>query len=122
MDPLRPFADLVRSLWGNRSTPTPRTDSTAPSRASSEQQSRAAIDPTDELRTRLRARLTQAGLSDPGRAREVFVEVVLTWELGDRALTDPTFATVVKAVADRINQRPQLSGRLQELLVTLTQA
>jgi len=121
VDPLRPFTDLVRSLWGNRTAPTPRTESTGQARRLDEQSSGRVAGPTEDLRARLRTRLSQAGLADAGRARETFVEVVLAWELGDRVQGDPAFAGIVKTVADRIAERPQLSGRLHELLVSLVQ-
>jgi hypothetical protein len=119
VDPLRPFTDLVRSLWGSRSGPAPRTEATGQTRRLEEQQPAAVAAATDELRTRLRARLSQDGLADAGRARELFVEVVLGWELGDRVQGDPAFAGMVKTVASRIAERPQLCDRLQQLLVTL---
>jgi hypothetical protein len=122
VDPLRPFADLVRSLWGSRTGPTPRTESTGQVRRLDQQQPTAVAGPTDDLRTRLRARLSQAGLADAGRARETFVEVVLAWELGDRVQGDPAFADIVKTVANRIAERPQLCGRLHELLISLVQS
>ena len=121
MDPLRPFADLVRSLWSGRTTPTPRAESTGQARRLDEQQPNPVAEPTDDLRTRLRARLSQTGLADAARARETFVEVVLAWELGDRVQGDPAFAGIVKTVANRIAERPQLCGRLHELLVSLVQ-
>ena len=122
MDPLRPFADLVRSLWGSRSDPTLRTESTGQARRLDEQQPTGIPEPTEDLHTHLRARLSQVGLADAGRARETLVEVVLAWELGERVQGDPGFADIVKTVANRIGERPQLCGRLHELLVNVVQS
>jgi len=119
MDPLRPFTDLVRSLWSARGGSTARTESSGKAQALTERPSPTAAETPDDLRTRLRTRLAQIGLTDVARAREAFVEVVLTWELGDRVPGDPAFAGVIKAVSERIAERPQLSDRLHALLTTL---
>jgi hypothetical protein len=119
MDPLRPFADLVRSLWSARGGVTAKAESSGKTQALEERESVAAAATPDDLRTRLRTRLIQIGLTDVVRAREAFVEVVLTWELGDRVSGDPAFTGVIKAVSDRIAERPQLSERLHALLTTL---
>ncbi len=122
MDPLRPFADLVRSLWSTRGSSTARTESSGKAHALTERRS-AEVGETPEtsedLRTRLRSRLAESGLTDVARAREAFVEVVLTWELGDHIPSDPAFAGVIKAVSERIARRPQLSDRLHSLLTAL---
>jgi hypothetical protein len=119
VDPLRPFAELVRSLYRARSGATARTSPGAQPQGN--QSESVAIDAIDALHTRLRARLSEAGLTDADRARKVFVEVVLAWELGDQIPGDPAFAEVVKAVTNRIADRPRLSGRLHTLLTTLVQ-
>jgi hypothetical protein len=122
VDPLRPFTDLVRSLWGNRTALTPRTESTGQARRLDEQPPPGTVvGATEDLRTRLRARLSQTGLADAGRAREIFVEVVLAWELGERVQGDPAFAGIVKMVAERIAERAELRGRLQGVLVSLVE-
>jgi hypothetical protein len=119
MDPLKPFTDLVRTLWSTRGGSTGRTESSGKAQALTEGQSAEASATPDDLRTRLRSRLAQSGLADVARAREAFVEVVLTWELGDRVSSDPAFSGVIKAVSDRIAQRPQLSDQLHILLTAL---
>jgi hypothetical protein len=59
------------------------------------------------------------GLSDPRRAREVFVETVLCVELGESLVQDPAFTDMVKRVADHIGTDEQLGNQLHALLRNL---
>jgi hypothetical protein len=119
MDPLRPFADFVRSL-SRRTTPA-RAAETAQGRAVSPEQlgADASALATEGLDAKLRAQLGRTGVADRVRAREAFVEVVLAFELGDQLCENPGFAELVKGVSSRIDAHPQLSERLHELLVDL---
>ena len=124
MDPLRPFAGLIRTLWKSGTAATTQRD--APSAASAtnpEQTQNAAAEALEEatLRGQIRARLVRIGLSDPRRAREVFVETVLAAELGEHLLRDPAFTDMVKRVADQIGADARLGGQLQSLLQALVE-
>jgi hypothetical protein len=124
MDPLRPFAGLIRTLWKANTSPTAREDSTARSFAPGTDQPQS--DPTDALteaglHSRVRARLQQIGPSDPRRAREAFVETVLAGELGEDLLRDPAFGDVVTRVADQIGADPALGIQLQSILQALAE-
>jgi hypothetical protein len=69
MDPLKPFTDLVRTLWSTRGESTARTESSGKAQALTEPQSAEVTASPDDLRTRLRSRLAQVGLTDVARAR-----------------------------------------------------
>jgi hypothetical protein len=121
MDPLRPFADLIRSLWR---TQTKSVERTAGAGATSSQAAEEPAPPKDaraDLQQKLRARLTPSVLADSARARTVFVETVLIWELGDRLSTDPSFHPVVDRVAQQLAEQPALADRLQATLVALAE-
>jgi hypothetical protein len=122
MDPLRPFAGLIRTLWKSNTPSTSRSDaSTASSSGATEQGQNDASIALEEatLRTQIRTRLARVGLGDPRRAREVFVETVLTAELGETLVRDPAFTDMVKRVAEHIGADEQLGNRLHALLQTL---
>jgi hypothetical protein len=122
MDPLRPFAGLIRTLWKSSTPSTTQTDASAPASAANSEEARseatAALEESS-LRTRVRARLTRIGLNDPRLAREVFVETVLTTELGENLSRDPAFIEMVKRVAEHIGADARLGERLHSLLRSL---
>jgi hypothetical protein len=122
MDPLRPFANLIQSLWKSQTSVPARMESAASLRPVTQEASPNA-EPVDvaegTLRSRIRTRLTQMGPADPQRTREVFVETVLAWELGDDLPRDPAFIEVVKRVADQLNAQPAFGTRLRSVLTTL---
>jgi hypothetical protein len=124
MDPLRPFAGLIRSLWKSNTSATSRAESPAPpTTAGAEQPQGEAVEALAEatLRSRLRERIAQLGLADPRRAREAFVEVILSAELGEELSRDPAFSDVVKRVADEIAADSGLGTQLQSLLQALVE-
>ena len=122
MDPLRPFAGLIRTLWKSNTTATTQMDTAATASTSGTEQ--AQNQPTEALegatlRAQIRARLVRIGLTDPRRAREVFVETILAAELGEHLLRDPAFTDMVKRVSDHIGADARLGSRLQVLLQAL---
>lgn len=121
MDPLKPFADLVRTLSRTRGGPTGRVDQGGQIKpvTSEAVQARRQVGALDDLHARLRMRLRATGLADPSRAREAFVEVILVWELGERVTNDQALTDIAKSVSDRIDAHAQLRGRLHALLVGL---
>lgn len=120
MDPLRPFAVLIRSLWQNRRTeradPATRTAAVTTDPASQGARGAAAAAAAPDLRTRLRDRLDAATLADPRRARETFVAVVLESELGDAATADEDLREVAHRVAEQLGEDPAVGARLHEVL------
>jgi hypothetical protein len=122
MDPLRPFANLIRSLWKAQAPPPTRAESTAslrPPTADDSPGTPAAEVAEGTLRSRIRTRLTQFGTADPQRTREIFVETVLAWELGEELPHDAGFVDVVRRVAEHIGAQPNLSVRLHTVLTEL---
>jgi hypothetical protein len=124
MDPLRPFAGLIRTLWKSSVHAATQADAPTASTPDVEQTRGDATGALEEatLRTRIRARLARIGLKDRRLAREVFVETVLTAELGEALMRDPAFSDLVKRVADHIGDDARLNGRLQALLQTIAEA
>lgn len=122
MDPLRPFAGLIRTLWKSTTRSTTQKDALAAASTTNTEESQsetAAALEESTLRTQIRARLTRIGLNDPRLAREVFVETVLTTELGENLSRDPAFTDMVKRVAEHIGADARLGERLHSLLRSL---
>jgi hypothetical protein len=114
MDPLRPFAMLIRSLWTTKSRSNRRAQR-ATTKASEPQQGVTGIEP------RLRVRLSTLSQWHPARAREMFVETVLLSELGVELERDPGFQPLVQNVSAHLGSLPAISSRLDELLQALLQ-
>jgi len=124
MDPLRPFAGLIRTLWKSNTSSSTQADAPLASSVSGAEQAQSQMaEALDEatLRAQLRARLVRVGLNDPRRAREVFVETVLSAELGEHLLRDPAFTDMVKRVANHIATDGRLGSRLHSLLQALAE-
>ena len=122
MDPLRPFASLIRSLWttrksrpadGARSAESPESTRTALTGA------RPAA-PAASITGQLRSRLNAQSEWNPVRARELFVECILLSELGEDLARDPGFAALVSQVSRHMGDEPAISARLDELLRDLS--
>jgi len=114
MDPLRPFATLIRSLWS-----TNKSRSTGPAQ-------RIATPPSGPpalpgIEPRLRIRLSTLSQWHPTRAREMFVETVLLSELGADLERDPDFQPLVRDVSAHLGSVPAISSRLDQLLQGLLQ-
>ena len=124
MDPLRPFAGLIRTLWKSTTPSTTQKDALASAATTSTEEAQSeAVAALGEatLRTQIRARLKRIGLNDPRLAREVFVETVLTTELGESLSRDPGFTDMVKRVADHIAADARLGDQLHSLLRSLAE-
>jgi UDP-N-acetylmuramyl tripeptide synthase len=123
MDPLRPFSDLIRALWKSGASRVDRTERGAASREASAERPSAALEPDDPERQSLEAalavRLRQVGLGDPRRVREIFVETVMTRELGLGTPSSAAFTELSRRIADRIGSHTRLSARLHALLTAL---
>jgi hypothetical protein len=107
LDPLRSLAELVRTLTRTRPEGRDNASETQrqrgagdPARISS--QPPTAISAAEALRARLRQRLRVVGTADRRRAREAFVETVLTVELGDAVTLDPAMAEIISKVAQQL--------------------
>lgn len=110
MDPLRPFAHLIRSLTtGKKSAP-----GTA-ARGASTRQSHA-VAASAPIVNRLQTRLAALQQWNGERARELFVEHILLAEFGEDLALDPAFADLVQRVCGQLGSEPALGARLDELL------
>jgi hypothetical protein len=109
MDPLRPFTTLIRSLWVARQprAARPAAISAVP----------AAGTPSVESRLRLRLRALSPWHAQ--RAREIFVETVLSSTLGAELEADPEFQPWVREVCAHLTSVPDVSSRLDEVLQSL---
>jgi hypothetical protein len=103
MDPLRPFAHLIRSLWTGKRP------------AASAAQPRAAA-PSAPVANRLLSRLSTLQQWNGQRARELFVEHILLAEFGEDLALDPSFADLVQRVCSHLGSEPAVGARLDELL------
>jgi hypothetical protein len=107
LDPLRSLAELVRTLTRSRSETRGETPETQRQRGANDPsritaQPPTAISATEALRARLRQRLRAIGTADRRRAREAFVETVLSAELGDAVTLDPAMAEIIGKVAQQL--------------------
>jgi hypothetical protein len=111
MDPLRPFTSLIRSLWvaGKPRTSAARTNPLPPMAAAA----------APSIESRLRLRLGALSPWHANRAREIFVETVLSNVLGAELEADPDFQPWVREVSAHLASAQDLSARLDELLQSL---
>ena len=121
MDPLKPFANLIRSLWSTRKrAPAGTTTGARSAQSSAGRQTQAhAITASTQVSARLQARLPALHDWNSVRAREVFVEHALLLEFGSDLAHDPTFAELVRRVSAQLATEPALGARLDQLLQDL---
>jgi len=121
VDPLKPFANLIRSLWSS----TKRAPARAPAGAratpatAGQQTPARAIAPATSVSARLQARLATLREWNSAQARELFVEHALLMEFGSDLAHDPTFAELVQRVSAQLATEPALGARLDQLLQDL---
>jgi hypothetical protein len=124
-DPLRPFTQAIRSLWGSRARATQgngEASPTAPSAASgTAQRAASGRSPGETLRSRLKTRITQLDGSDPRKMREAFVETVLLWELGEHLAPDPEFHDLVARVFEQLETDAEVGDRLHQVLMRMSE-
>jgi hypothetical protein len=119
-DPLRPFAQAIRSLWRTRAGEKSRSagaSSSAPG-AAEPQAPKARVNET--FQARLQARIAGLDSRDPKRLREAFVETVLLWEVGDQLAPDPALGDLVARVAEQLATDSAVSERLHQLLLQVS--
>ncbi len=121
MDPLRPFANLIRSLWtGTKAAPARAADGARLAQGTTGPRAQAdAIAASTPLSARLQSRLAALREWNSVRARELFVEHVLLMEFGSDLARDPTFADLVQRVSAQLDAEPTLRTRLDQLLQEL---
>lgn len=112
MDPLRPFAHLIRSLWTGKKGAAGASGST---RGAGSQQSHA-VTASAPVVNRLQSRLASLQQWNGARARELFVEHILLMEFGEDLALDPAFADLVQRVCGQLGSEPAIGARLDELL------
>jgi len=60
--------------------------------------------------------------ANPARLRQVFVETVLLWELGEQLARDAEFAEMVGRVSEQLGSEPVVAQNLHGLLLRLAAA
>lgn len=121
MDPLRPFSDLIRSLWKSSTPRVERARGGTGAPRASPQSTPEAESGSLSLRSEIRSRIRQIGLSDPRRVREVFVETVIARELGLGTTHAADLTELAQRIAARIGSHSELSARLHTLLVAIAE-
>jgi hypothetical protein len=119
MDPLRPFANLIRSLWSGTKRTAVRADKGARQTQNNAGQQAQAIAASAQVSARLQSRLATLREWNSARARELFVEHVLLMELGSDLNRDPAFTDLVRRVSAQLDTEPALGARLDQLLQDL---
>lgn len=123
MDPLRPFTNLIRSLWVSKSDQARRTGAgTAGESAGIAPASIAGVAPARAVTSRLQLRLSALTEWNSNRARELFVESILLNELGEDLSGDPGFTDLVGKVSAYLASEPRISARLDQVLRELLAA
>lgn len=116
MDPLRPFADLIRSLWSaGKSRPAQRAAGRTETAAAARSEPKA-VSSSARVAGRLQPRLAALQEWNGERARELFVEQILLVELGEDLARDPAFVDLVQRVSVQLGSEPAVRARLDELL------
>jgi hypothetical protein len=113
MDPLRPFAHLIRSLWTGK---RPAAGTAGAATQSTGAQHPHAVAASSPVANRLQTRLAALQQWNGERARELFVEHILLMELGEDLALDPAFADLVQRVCSQLATEPAVGARLDELL------
>jgi hypothetical protein len=121
MDPLRPFATFLRSLWTVSKSERTR-NANSPASSSSNAGGAESLAPVPSIAARLQPRLAALKDWQGGRARELFVEHVLIEQFGEQLAGDPKFAELVQRVSLDLAEEPTLDARLDELLQALARA
>jgi hypothetical protein len=123
MDPLRPFTNLIRSLWASRSGPAQRASGgAAGAGVGAAPGNVAGVSPAKAVTSRLQLRLATLSEWNPNRARELFVESILLNELGEDLAHDPGFTDLVQKVSTYLANEPRVSARLDQVLRELLSA
>jgi hypothetical protein len=120
MDPLRPFASLIRSLRSTGKTRLAVSAGAAASTNSGAVSAAAEASGARPVHARLRARLATLTEWNPAQARELFVECILLEELGAGLERDPAFADLVRKVGGQLASEASVSSRLDQLLRSLS--
>ena len=122
-DPLRPFAEIIRTLWRSRTqtnkAPAPTSQATASAARVPAGAVRAQA-PARSLQSHLKARIAACSGASSARLRETFVETVLLWELGEQLAPDPAFNEMVTHVSEQLGADPAVGARLDQLLARLS--
>jgi hypothetical protein len=114
-DPLRPFAQIIRSLWRGRAPAAQSSSST--SQTGSPPEPAPRVD--ESLQSRLSAQIAGIDTANAARLRQAFVETVLLWELGEQLARDPEFAQMVSRVSEQLGSDAAVAQNLHGLLVKL---
>jgi hypothetical protein len=123
VDPLKPFASIIRSLRTAESKRTAHVQNKAGTEFAGTPNPispAAQATPAERLRMQLQARVGALKTWDSAQARVLFVESVLLTEIGDNLRSDSSFDSVVNSVCQQLNNDPALSRRLDELLQELS--
>jgi hypothetical protein len=122
-DPLRPFANIIRTLWRSRTqangTPTAANQAATSAASMPPGAAARARTPGRTLQSHLKARIAACSGANSTRLRETFVETVLLWELGDELAPDPGFGEMVSHVSEQLATDPAVAARLDQLLARL---
>jgi hypothetical protein len=111
MDPLKPFAHLIRSLR------TPKRSAAAGTAThGADTQRPNVVVSAAPIASRLQSRLATLQQWNKARARELFVEDLLLMEFGEGLALDPAFAELVQRVSTHLGSEPAIGARLDELL------
>lgn len=111
-DPLRPFAQIIRSLWRGRIGPAERAHPLQPS-------SQQTANADESLQSQLSARIAGMDRDNAAHLRQAFVETVLLRELGDNLARDPEFGALVTRVCEQLESQPPVARNLHQLLAKL---
>ena len=123
MDPLRPFANIVRTMLTQKVNKTAPVDRPQDLRRSDQKppelvdKSRNNENPLEEM---LRARLAQVEPATAELRQRIFVEVALIHELGDTIAQSTDFRAITEEITSQIAAHPELQGRLAVLLQSLS--
>lgn len=116
VDSIRPFAALIRTL--SRKKVQAATDAAHAGSVgdTSSNAPAAATDDSEQLESRLRARLAALRTEGSEDASHTFVETVLLFQLGEELARDPSFVDVVTKVSRQLQADAQIRAKLTQLI------
>lgn len=120
MDPVNGLGQIVQVLRKKLSdTSTTRTEKTSlPSKANAKPSSSTRKASSQEVQKKIGELIQAIPEADytNDKATEIFVEVVIAWELGDEILQDPKFGELTKEVTKLISGNAELQEKMMQVI------
>ena len=125
MDKINGLNNIVALLRKQIRNPEKNQSKSVDSRSKTDETDNTATSSLEliELEQRLLDRIKLVDPDDPDRDKKtiyIFVQTILTWELGENLLKDPNFYELVEKVSELIHSNTRLRDSLDKYLASNT--